>query len=88
MATKCMSLVEQKRLQWAKEKEEMAGMCAPWGPSPNFRDSYRSSIRTQFVSTNQVTLSLDTLDSKVDLSLHKVRRRSPNLPPIHNNINQ
>ncbi|XP_008200212.1 probable WRKY transcription factor protein 1 isoform X2 [Tribolium castaneum] len=28
---KPLSLIERKKLQWAREKEELAGLCAPWG---------------------------------------------------------
>ncbi|GLH07361.1 Uncharacterized protein GBIM_12834 [Gryllus bimaculatus] len=88
---KSMSLVEQKRLQWAREREEMAGLCAPWGPStnPDTRDAYRSSIRTHFVSAMEVNdVNADCLQEKQLVQSSKepvgrVQRRSPSLPPIY-----
>ncbi|KAJ8956415.1 hypothetical protein NQ314_006743 [Rhamnusium bicolor] len=47
MSTFCrsMSLVERKKLQWAKEREELASLCAPWGPpDQNIEQSLGSSI--------------------------------------------
>ncbi|KAK7863587.1 hypothetical protein R5R35_013465 [Gryllus longicercus] len=87
---KSMSLVEQKRLQWAREREEMAGLCAPWGPStnPDTRDAYRSSIRTHFVSAMEVNdVNADCLQEKQLVQskepVGRVQRRSPSLPPIY-----
>ncbi|XP_046994332.1 putative cyclin-dependent serine/threonine-protein kinase DDB_G0272797/DDB_G0274007 [Schistocerca americana] len=49
--SKRLSLVEQKRIQWAKEREELAGLCAPWGlPAKDTAEIFRSSIRTHFAS--------------------------------------
>ncbi|KAJ9592763.1 hypothetical protein L9F63_015541, partial [Diploptera punctata] len=52
VSTKCLSLVEQKRIQWARERQELAGLCAPWGPPSTRREqNYRTCIRTRFVSS-------------------------------------
>ncbi|XP_029169114.1 DNA ligase 1 [Nylanderia fulva] len=54
------SLVEQKRLQWAREREEMARLGVNWGPvKPS--NNYRTHIRTY---SNDVRLSLEEIKDK------------------------
>ncbi|XP_015590925.1 DNA ligase 1 isoform X2 [Cephus cinctus] len=45
-----LSLVEQKKLQWAKEREEMARLCGQWGSLKNC-DPVRTTIRTYRTGT-------------------------------------
>ncbi|XP_011263872.2 myb-like protein X isoform X1 [Camponotus floridanus] len=52
------SLVEQKKLQWAREREEMARLGVNWGP---LRPSNRTHIRTY---SNDVRLSLEEIKDK------------------------
>ncbi|XP_069702660.1 coiled-coil domain-containing protein 66 [Periplaneta americana] len=99
VSTKCLSLVEQKRIQWAKEREELAGLCAPWGPPSTRRDeNYRTCIRTRFVTSTsdlreeeshkqeEVSRSYDYSELTTELQAAAARmrrRRSPSLPPIY-----
>ncbi|KAL0271264.1 UNVERIFIED_CONTAM: hypothetical protein PYX00_008409 [Menopon gallinae] len=43
---KTLSLLEQKRLQWAKEKEEMVGLCGLWG-HPKYRTSKSDTQKSE-----------------------------------------
>lgn len=120
------SLVDQKKLQWAKEREELGRLGGSWGPM-KFSDSIRSAVRSRICLTELngkhqfplregahygSTMSLRSLASdnsgictssiqNLDFSNgglitlhdkienhHTVRRRSPSLPPIHNNKEQ
>ncbi|XP_020290220.1 trichohyalin [Pseudomyrmex gracilis] len=54
------SLVEQKRLQWAKEREEMARLGINWGPLKS-NNNYRTHIRTY---SNDARLSLGEIKEK------------------------
>ncbi|XP_070168627.1 myb-like protein X [Polyergus mexicanus] len=56
------SLVEQKRLQWAREREEMARLAVNWGPlKPSSNYNNRTHIRTY---SNDVRLSLEEIKDK------------------------
>ncbi|XP_075225485.1 uncharacterized protein LOC142326722 isoform X3 [Lycorma delicatula] len=91
MATaRTFSLVEQKKLQWAKEREEMIGLYGLWGQiasQKSYLDGRRSSIRSQYLSSldlnNQGESSPAPSEySSGDRSKCSVRR-SPSLPPIY-----
>ncbi|XP_023289120.1 myb-like protein X [Orussus abietinus] len=55
-----VSLLERKRLQWAKEREEMARLCGQWAPL-KANDSVRTAIRTYPTSTR---MSLTEINPK------------------------
>ncbi|XP_039285194.1 uncharacterized protein LOC120351518 isoform X1 [Nilaparvata lugens] len=88
------SLLEQKKLQWAKEREEMLGLCGIWGSfARSYHDSDRSSIRSQYLSSIDLNHHVDTSPDASDASgedrdSHSTStmkfslRRSPSLPPI------
>ncbi|KDR14478.1 hypothetical protein L798_11649 [Zootermopsis nevadensis] len=91
-STKCLSLVEQKRIQWAREREELAGMCAPWGLPTREGERYRTCIKTRFVSStkdlerqeqDEVCRSYDYSELQAKAA-RMGRKRSPSLPPIYN----
>ncbi|CAG9561044.1 unnamed protein product [Danaus chrysippus] len=74
---KFVSLVQQKKQQWAQEREEMSHLYLPWGSGERYTN--RLQIRNQFASS----LDLHKQSSyEYQEPIH--RQRSPSLPPIHN----
>ncbi|KAG5893013.1 hypothetical protein JTB14_037206 [Gonioctena quinquepunctata] len=67
-----MSLIEKKKLQWAKEREELAALCSPWGPISE-RNIEKSLMR-------------DEISVKDQIRRHLIeKRRRGSLPPLHKN---
>ncbi|KAF6203058.1 hypothetical protein GE061_003471 [Apolygus lucorum] len=70
------SLLELKKQQWAREREDMKNYGGIWG---NFSDAseprYRPCIRGTYRSTTD-------LKNFLDKTPPPVRRRTPSLPPI------
>ncbi|XP_030765909.1 trichohyalin [Sitophilus oryzae] len=76
--TKPMSLVERKKLQWAKEREELANLTAPYRQySQNFEKSFDRSKYGSRHPTIQKQSSLDNYP--------KDQERRSSLPPLYKN---
>ncbi|CAK1556119.1 unnamed protein product [Leptosia nina] len=73
--SKPVSLVQQKKEQWAREREEMSHLYLPWGSGERYTN--RLSVRNQFASSLELNKSYEYSESLQ-------RQRSPSLPPIHN----
>ncbi|KAM3966136.1 LOW QUALITY PROTEIN: uncharacterized protein ACR2FA_012436 [Aphomia sociella] len=71
------SLVQQKKEQWAREREEMSQLYLPWGSGERYTN--RLQVRNQFASTLELHKQ-----SSYDYQEPIQRQRSPSLPPIHN----
>ncbi|KAK2581089.1 hypothetical protein KPH14_006129 [Odynerus spinipes] len=56
------SLVEQKRIQWAKEREEMARLGGNWGPLKH-NDTIRTTVRT-YATGSRLSL-IDSKDKQI-----------------------
>ncbi|XP_047993399.1 histone-lysine N-methyltransferase, H3 lysine-79 specific-like isoform X1 [Leguminivora glycinivorella] len=68
------TLVQQKKQQWAREREEMSHLYLPWGSGERYTN--RVQARNQFAST----LELHKQPYEYEEVSHQ---RSPSLPPIH-----
>ncbi|RZC39875.1 WRKY transcription factor protein 1 [Asbolus verrucosus] len=76
---KPLSLIEKKKLQWAKEKEELAGLCAPWS-SKDSQNYDRPFQRTRYVP--KFAMANNNEFFRKDFS--GIGRRS-SLPPLYKN---
>ncbi|CAH4028808.1 myb-like protein X [Pieris brassicae] len=74
--SKPVSLVQQKKQQWAREREEMSHLYLPWGSGERYTN--RLTVRNQFAS------SLELHKQSCEYTEPIQRQRSPSLPPIHN----
>ncbi|XP_013190509.1 myb-like protein X [Amyelois transitella] len=72
---KSASLVQQKKQQWAREREEMSHLYLPWGTGER---TNRLQVRNQFSSTLELHKQ-----SSYEYQEPIQRQRSPSLPPIH-----
>ncbi|KAJ8713358.1 hypothetical protein PYW07_013728 [Mythimna separata] len=75
--SKPASLVQQKKQQWAREREEMSHLYLPWGSGERYTN--RLQVRNQFASTLELHKQ-----SSYEYQEPVQRQRSPSLPPIHN----
>ncbi|XP_021181639.3 myb-like protein X isoform X1 [Helicoverpa armigera] len=75
--SKPASLVQQKKQQWAREREEMSHLYLPWGNGERYTN--RLQVRNQFASTLELHKQ-----SSYEYQEPVQRQRSPSLPPIHN----
>ncbi|XP_052123381.1 serine/arginine repetitive matrix protein 2-like [Frankliniella occidentalis] len=92
---KPMSLVEQKRIQWAKEREEMVGLCGLWGSDHSRADQQQ---RTDLARVDHIGVPARRAhDAYVEEAktvglqngLHQVTlQRRPSLPPIRRQPSQ
>ncbi|KAJ0178411.1 hypothetical protein K1T71_006234 [Dendrolimus kikuchii] len=73
--SKPASLVEQKKQQWAREREEMSQLYLPWGLGERYTN--RLQVRNQFASTLELHKQ-----SSYEYQEPVQRQRSPSLPPI------
>ncbi|CAG4950607.1 unnamed protein product [Colias eurytheme] len=73
--SKPVSLVQQKKQQWAREREEMSHLYLPWGSGERYTN--RLTVRNQFAS------SLELHKQAYEYTEPIQRQRSPSLPPIH-----
>ncbi|XP_047535024.1 myb-like protein X [Vanessa atalanta] len=74
---KPVSLVQQKKQQWAQEREEMSHLYLPWGSGERYTN--RLQVRNQFASSLELHKH-----SSYEYQEPIQRQRSPSLPPIHN----
>ncbi|XP_069359120.1 kinesin-related protein 12-like isoform X1 [Maniola hyperantus] len=74
---KPVSLVQQKKQQWAQEREEMSHLYLPWGSGERYTN--RLQVRNQFASSLELHKQ-----SSYEYQEPIQRQRSPSLPPIHN----
>ncbi|KAL0872096.1 hypothetical protein ABMA27_004517 [Loxostege sticticalis] len=74
--SKPTSLVQQKKQQWAREREEMSHLYLPWGTGERYTN--RLQVRNQFASTLELHKQ-----SSYEYQEPSQRQRSPSLPPIH-----
>ncbi|CAH2237909.1 jg16712 [Pararge aegeria aegeria] len=74
---KPVSLVQQKKQQWAQEREEMSHLYLPWGSGERYTS--RLQVRNQFASSLELHKQ-----SSYEYQEPIQRQRSPSLPPIHN----
>ncbi|XP_041987558.1 PH domain-containing protein DDB_G0287875-like [Aricia agestis] len=72
---KSVSLVQQKKQQWAQERAEMSNLYLPWGSGERYKN--RLNVRNQFASSLELH---QTYEYQEPLRRH----RSPSLPPIYN----
>ncbi|KAK0162252.1 hypothetical protein PV327_008604 [Microctonus hyperodae] len=92
-----ISLVEQKRLQWAKEREEMARLNGHWEITktpPIVHSTIRTKISTREQTTNRKPLrvcghygsatSLKSLDTNISTSFQSINLTSPNTNSLIN----
>ncbi|KAJ8976931.1 hypothetical protein NQ317_005104 [Molorchus minor] len=71
-----LSLVERKKLQWAKEREELASLSTPWGPADqNFNKQTR-----RYASPNTSMLNGDYIRKA-----YRENNRRSSLPPLYKN---
>ncbi|CAK1586343.1 unnamed protein product [Parnassius mnemosyne] len=76
--SKPTSLVQQKKQQWAREREEMSQFYLPWGSGERYTN--RLQVRNQFASTLELHKQ-SSYDYQEPVVVQ--RQRSPSLPPIH-----
>ncbi|XP_013172682.1 PREDICTED: uncharacterized protein LOC106121524 isoform X1 [Papilio xuthus] len=74
--SKPASLVQQKKQQWAREREEMSQLYLPWGAGERY--TTRLQVRNQFASSLELHKQ-----SSYEYQEPVQRQRSPSLPPIH-----
>ncbi|XP_050351846.1 histone-lysine N-methyltransferase, H3 lysine-79 specific [Nymphalis io] len=74
---KPVSLVQQKKQQWAQEREEMSHLYLPWGSGERYTN--RLQVRNQFASSLELHKH-----SSYEYQEPIQRQRSPSLPPINN----
>ncbi|KPJ12307.1 hypothetical protein RR48_11563 [Papilio machaon] len=74
--SKPASLVQQKKQQWAREREEMSQLYLPWGSGERYTN--RLQVRNQFASSLELHKQ-----SSYEYQEPVQRQRSPSLPPIH-----
>ncbi|XP_014287521.1 coiled-coil domain-containing protein 66 isoform X2 [Halyomorpha halys] len=73
-----LSLLRQKQIQWAKEREELKHFSGLWGGIWNTEERrYRPCIRSQYKSN--LELPIHSEEDNIQ------RKRTPSLPPINSN---
>ncbi|CAG9805494.1 unnamed protein product [Chironomus riparius] len=73
-----LSLVEQKKIQWAKEREEMAKLEQYHSKLASKYE--RNTIRTQLITNTEIVHQNNNFHQKNNFNMRRIR--SPSLPPI------
>ncbi|XP_017782059.1 PREDICTED: histone-lysine N-methyltransferase, H3 lysine-79 specific [Nicrophorus vespilloides] len=77
------SLIERKKLQWAREREELAGLCenVPWGSRESLQLYDKPYLRSKYASKYQKENEYVRRDSFAS------SQGRPSLPPLYKNQN-